>query len=432
MQTLGKQDCAICLARCTRPALLDECFHVFCFACALEWCRISAPSPSCPLCKAPVSALLCDVTADWSFTRYNVATGAVRRSGCGGTLSASQHRRRLVYTRSLHAVPPHPYRRGVPLAGGGQANGSAGLGGAGAPRARRVPLPHLSAATVRAQRDRLVPWMERELRIALQTDSVGLFNQVVVSTLLEHGTCGLPGAAGSARPARRSRWSAAPRSGARHLVVRVPQLRDRGRSGDGRGRSQSTTTATHTPVALTVLTDALGRTHGERFLHELRCFALSSLEPSYYDAITPYVSDATPDGSSMTLTEFEERSSASVVDAPATPPEAASGGGGGGDGSASGSRATADAARGKRGREPAKSCSSGAALLQCADVDCGKPKRRRRRGQEAGRAARVEHDNSGAGQGTGASARACHELRQLQLKRELESMRSTLAQLEDV
>ncbi|XP_044736245.1 E3 ubiquitin-protein ligase Topors-like [Chrysoperla carnea] len=48
-------NCAICLSDCDNKSFTDRCMHQFCFACLLRWSKVKA---ECPLCKQPFKSII--------------------------------------------------------------------------------------------------------------------------------------------------------------------------------------------------------------------------------------------------------------------------------------------------------------------------------------------------------------------------------------
>ena len=63
----ARPKCAICLQAYQSKALLDRCFHAFCFSCIMAW---SARAHTCPLCKAGFSSLIYNIKNERLFEQY--------------------------------------------------------------------------------------------------------------------------------------------------------------------------------------------------------------------------------------------------------------------------------------------------------------------------------------------------------------------------
>ena len=55
------EKCAICLSEIEGRALLDVCFHSFCFDCIQTWAEVT---PSCPLCKRDFTNIIHSILSD--------------------------------------------------------------------------------------------------------------------------------------------------------------------------------------------------------------------------------------------------------------------------------------------------------------------------------------------------------------------------------
>lgn len=64
-------NCAICLGSCTNKCFSDSCMHQFCFQCLLEWSRIKA---ECPLCKQPFKSIIHNVKSNEEYDEHVVET----------------------------------------------------------------------------------------------------------------------------------------------------------------------------------------------------------------------------------------------------------------------------------------------------------------------------------------------------------------------
>ncbi|CAG9762385.1 unnamed protein product [Ceutorhynchus assimilis] len=62
-------NCAICLGGCTNKCFSDSCLHQFCFQCLLEWSKIKA---ECPLCKQPFKSILHNVISSEDYDEHVV------------------------------------------------------------------------------------------------------------------------------------------------------------------------------------------------------------------------------------------------------------------------------------------------------------------------------------------------------------------------
>ncbi|XP_019753287.1 uncharacterized protein LOC109532721 isoform X2 [Dendroctonus ponderosae] len=64
-------NCAICLGNCTNKCFSDSCLHEFCFRCLLEWSKIKA---ECPLCKQPFKSIIHNVKSNEDYDEHVVET----------------------------------------------------------------------------------------------------------------------------------------------------------------------------------------------------------------------------------------------------------------------------------------------------------------------------------------------------------------------
>jgi hypothetical protein len=63
------QKCPICLEQFDDPALLDGCFHKFCFVCICSWI---SRVPSCPLCKQSFKTIIHHIVTEHQFDRVSL------------------------------------------------------------------------------------------------------------------------------------------------------------------------------------------------------------------------------------------------------------------------------------------------------------------------------------------------------------------------
>ncbi|KAF5307184.1 hypothetical protein FQR65_LT00700 [Abscondita terminalis] len=59
--------CAICLGTCTNKCFSDSCRHQFCFTCLLEWSKVKA---ECPLCKQPFKSIIYNIKSNEEYDEH--------------------------------------------------------------------------------------------------------------------------------------------------------------------------------------------------------------------------------------------------------------------------------------------------------------------------------------------------------------------------
>ncbi|XP_039215724.1 E3 ubiquitin-protein ligase Topors-like isoform X2 [Crotalus tigris] len=79
--------CPICLERIRNVALLNPCFHRFCFACILEW---SDRKAECPLCKQRFHSFFHTIRSDTDFEEYIVPFENASYNMCGERSATNQ------------------------------------------------------------------------------------------------------------------------------------------------------------------------------------------------------------------------------------------------------------------------------------------------------------------------------------------------------
>ncbi|XP_064604945.1 E3 ubiquitin-protein ligase Topors-like [Liolophura sinensis] len=62
-------NCSICLGKLENKSFTDSCFHMFCFACLLEWSKVK---PECPLCKQPFKSIIHNVRSYEDYDQYHI------------------------------------------------------------------------------------------------------------------------------------------------------------------------------------------------------------------------------------------------------------------------------------------------------------------------------------------------------------------------
>ncbi|XP_031327466.1 E3 ubiquitin-protein ligase Topors-like isoform X1 [Photinus pyralis] len=59
--------CAICLGTCNNKCFSDSCRHQFCFTCLLEWSKVKA---ECPLCKQPFKSIIYNIKSNDEYDEH--------------------------------------------------------------------------------------------------------------------------------------------------------------------------------------------------------------------------------------------------------------------------------------------------------------------------------------------------------------------------
>ncbi|XP_013782348.1 E3 ubiquitin-protein ligase Topors-like [Limulus polyphemus] len=105
--------CVICLGKPENKSFTDSCFHIFCFACLVEWSKVKA---ECPLCKQSFRSIIHNVRSLEDYDQYLISVHNVpksirsdnsgRRFRYPSTLT-SERRRQIRFERSLEF---HNYR----------------------------------------------------------------------------------------------------------------------------------------------------------------------------------------------------------------------------------------------------------------------------------------------------------------------------------
>ncbi len=77
-------NCSICLGKLQNKSFTDNCFHMFCFVCLLEWSKVKAV---CPLCKQPFKSIIHNVRSIEDYDQYHL------RSNENGSFESPDGRR---------------------------------------------------------------------------------------------------------------------------------------------------------------------------------------------------------------------------------------------------------------------------------------------------------------------------------------------------
>ncbi|KAF5301349.1 hypothetical protein FQA39_LY10747 [Lamprigera yunnana] len=59
--------CAICLGTCSNKCYSDSCRHIFCFTCLLKWSKVK---PECPLCKQPFKSIIHNIKSNDEYDEH--------------------------------------------------------------------------------------------------------------------------------------------------------------------------------------------------------------------------------------------------------------------------------------------------------------------------------------------------------------------------
>lgn len=177
--------CPICLAaEMEDRSLLDRCFHAFCFECALRWAQVTRKEPTCPLCKAPFSAIIHHIRSETIFDRYEINSlpppPAKERFGWGSHSLRQQQQQQPrggTSPRTRRHVPDGvEFRRSV-YADDQWARADPRI----ATRGGRLRLSQLRRDPRRIRR--LLPWLRRELRVLVGEEHLGFVSQYLESLL---------------------------------------------------------------------------------------------------------------------------------------------------------------------------------------------------------------------------------------------------------
>ncbi|KAL6068245.1 Tripartite motif-containing protein 3 [Balamuthia mandrillaris] len=198
-------ECPICLSTCQDPAMLDVCYHTFCFLCILQWVELS---PKCPLCKRGFDTILHDLRqeegAPMEYKRFkpspSPSSAAARSSMEARRRSRRQRvtpkrslgdeeererqrkqRKRVYYQQQLQQKPSRDRKRAhvevIDLCDDSPVKSSS-----------PPPSSSSSSSSIRdASTPLLKAWVHRELEALLETEDLDLL-LLVVRSLLER-TC---------------------------------------------------------------------------------------------------------------------------------------------------------------------------------------------------------------------------------------------------
>lgn len=171
----NKDVCPICLCEYEVPAMVDQCFHKFCFLCILQWGQVG-DVPRCPLCKQNFVSLIYDIESESEFKTHYVRAEAYKKA-LSSSSSSSSNKRPPRYTwgkkpsmgASAHALRRAVYLRGL-KAKKCESNG---------------PLfsPQMFRKDTSYWESKLRPWLTRELEALLEDEDVELLVIFILSLL---------------------------------------------------------------------------------------------------------------------------------------------------------------------------------------------------------------------------------------------------------
>ena len=70
-QDAAEDNCTICLEDIANKAMVDKCFHVFCYDCISQWADVTT---TCPLCKRPFDSIIYNIVSDQHFDQKRFPT----------------------------------------------------------------------------------------------------------------------------------------------------------------------------------------------------------------------------------------------------------------------------------------------------------------------------------------------------------------------
>jgi len=179
---LFDSSCPICLCPLETAAMIEKCFHMFCFLCILQWSQTTY-EPQCPLCKRYFSSLIYDIKSEREYKKFFLENGTNKKSK-QKTKSVQQTRReeredylkkgKRIATPKFHLpfTSEHALRRNVY-----------------ARSLRAVPLVPIDANSFRQTLNKnekillrlLLPFLQRELQALLEEEDVELICSLIMS-----------------------------------------------------------------------------------------------------------------------------------------------------------------------------------------------------------------------------------------------------------
>jgi len=181
--------CPICLCACENAALLDKCFHKFCFLCILQWIKVGS-EPRCPLCKQEFASLLYHIKSDLEYLRYFVKEkktasiqGGMYRANFENQYNSKFGKKSKDEIQRAPNSAMHSLRKSVYMRGLNAKPANATLSPAAkVPFIKKFSL-HAFQSNGPYWNSKLRPWIKRELQALLEEEDVELLVEFVMSLL---------------------------------------------------------------------------------------------------------------------------------------------------------------------------------------------------------------------------------------------------------
>jgi len=163
--------CPICLEYFSNKTLLNPCYHSFCYICIKKWSKVSQ---QCPLCKQTYNFAIFNIKDEYNFDKvyfgekeeeYNKNHKySLPFSSSSGHLNPSEkdeiEYRREVYRQGLYSKQTEKYN---------------------VLKENQTFIDYFSKN--KAKFNRIIPWIERDLKAILHTQDIGTIRDFILSVL---------------------------------------------------------------------------------------------------------------------------------------------------------------------------------------------------------------------------------------------------------
>ncbi|ORX47908.1 hypothetical protein BCR36DRAFT_584604 [Piromyces finnis] len=168
--------CPICLESFLNKTLLDPCYHAFCNVCIKKWSKVSQ---NCPLCKRHYDFAIYNIKDEYTYDKIYFGEGEIQHQkpkrkeiyprnhqySYPSLFSLSNNKnnkdgidyRSKIYTQGLYSKQPEKYK---------------------VLKESQTYLEYLTK--YKAKFDRIIPWVERDIKAILHTDEIDLIRDFIL------------------------------------------------------------------------------------------------------------------------------------------------------------------------------------------------------------------------------------------------------------